>query len=193
LAKRSTTSFTKPFGVWRSRVFSCASASRARARIASRSVDTYFMRVDSLSVARSGSANVIIVAKAASAVSTMTAFWMLNMLCVNSNISAFPAFRVLELEIDHLLHDENADPHPEQAADNDHVACKGGEERAHIVRRSEVDHQHHGRRQRADDCCGGFCFLRHGLNLGAHLLALAKNARKICQRFREIAARLLLD
>ena len=62
-----------------------------------------------------------------------------------------------------------------------------------VLRAGEIDERHHRDRQRADDRRRGLRLHRHGLDLGFHLLAVAQHARKIAERFGEIAAGALLD
>src|SRR5262249_29307817 len=98
-----------------------ASRSRSRWRIFSRSSATDFMRLPSVSGDSSGIASVITVAIAATLVNSMARnlvsciFWMIRSIMTPRS----------EVEVDHLLHDENADAHPHGAAGHHHAAEVG--------------------------------------------------------------------
>src|SRR4051812_13338593 len=81
----------------------------------------------------------------------------------------------LNLEIDHLGHDEDADPHP------DHAAAAGddepliGEEVRHVIG-ADPPHEHEDdERERADDPGRRLRFRRHRPDLELHLGALAQH------------------
>src|SRR5262245_17662937 len=107
------------FGVCRSETlsFSRASRSRSRWRIFSRSVATDFMRLPSVSADRSGMASVITVAIAAMLASIIVRNLVSCSLAMMKSITAPPS----EVEIDHLLHDEDADAHPHRATGQHHA------------------------------------------------------------------------
>src|SRR3984893_4405479 len=56
----------------------------------------------------------------------------------------------LELEVDHLTHDEHAREHPGQAEDQHEVAGARIEQRHDVVGRRAIDHEHDGGRQRKE-------------------------------------------
>src|SRR5512139_1185858 len=74
-----------------------------------------------------------------------------------------------------------------------HAAERFGPQERDVARGGEIDEYHHEDRQRSDDGGGRFRFLRHRLDLGFHLLAIAQHARQVVEGFREVAAGPLLD
>src|SRR6202011_277099 len=170
--KSSTTLETSCFGVGRSDTFSVLERrSRSRCRIRSRSLATAFMRFARPSPANSGMISVYAVALTAIAASSMVmkcASWILS---TRKSIMAAPS----EVEVDHSLHYEDADGHPDHAANQHQLTGRVGPQQRDIVGGREVNQQHDDRRQRADDRRRRLGFHRHRLNLLGHLLAIAQH------------------
>src|SRR5665213_841985 len=107
----------------------CAMRSRSRARIFSRSTATDFMRLVSESVSSIGIVSVNTVAMAATEALTIATDLTLNELIRKSSIGPlrpYPSadlFQALEIEIDHLLHDQHAHRHPDDGR-GEHDAAK---------------------------------------------------------------------
>src|SRR5262249_53327354 len=99
----------------------------------------------------------------------------------------------LEIEIDHFFHDQYAHCHPDCRAGQHDVARRVGEKQRDVMWGGDIDQDHHGNRQGADDGGGGFWLLRHGLDFGPHFLSIAQYLGKVAERFGKIAAGLLLD
>src|SRR5712692_279926 len=70
-----------------------------------------------------------------------------------------------EVEVDHSLHYENADGHPDHAANQHQLTGRMGPQQRDVVGGRKVDQQHDDRRQRADNARGRLGFHRHRLNL----------------------------
>src|SRR5450755_2762088 len=188
--KSSTTLETSCFGVCRSDTFSFLERrSRSRCRIRSRSLATAFMRLASPSPANSGIINVYAVALTAMAASTMEtnrASWIFSI----RKLNMLPPS---EVEVDHSLHYENADGHPDRAAKQHQLTGWMGPQQRNVIGGREVDEQHDDRRQRTDNARGRLGFHRHRLNLLGHLLAIAQHLGQVAQGLRQVAAGLLLD
>ncbi len=105
----------------------------------------------------------------------------------------YAARRASEIEIDHLAHDHDADEHPDRAAREHHAPHRVRPEELDVLRAGDVDEGHHRQWQRADDGRGCLRLHRHRLDLGFHLLAVTQDAGQVSERFRQIAAGLLLD
>src|SRR5256885_11979982 len=97
------------------------------------------------------------------------------------------------LEADHLLHHRDAAGHPDAATGEHNVAHALGEEKVDVIRCGKIDERGDHHRQRADNHGRSFRFRRHRLDLALQALAVTEHPGKIAQRFRKIAARLLLD
>src|ERR1700684_3769942 len=85
------------------------------------------------------------------------------------------ALAILDLEIDHLGHDEDADPHPHHAAEAGDDQPLIAEEVAHIFGADPPDEQEHDEGQRADDPGRSLGLRRHRPDLELHLGALAQH------------------
>ena len=110
-------------------------------RILSRSSAITFMRWFICSRASMGTTMERMVANTAIAAVTVAMNCML--VTVSTNVSmGGPDAAMLEFEIDHLAHDYDAEPHPEQAGENGQVAGLGGEQGADVVGCAHVDHDH---------------------------------------------------
>src|ERR1019366_3703827 len=137
--KSSTTLETNCFGVARSDTFSALERrSRSRCRIRSRSLATAFMRFCRASPANSGMISVYAVAPTAIAASSIVmkcASWILS---TRNSIIAAPS----EVEVDHFLHHEDADGHPERAADQHQLTGRVDPQQLDVAGRREVNEQH---------------------------------------------------
>src|SRR5262249_51958629 len=168
-----------------------AMRSRSRWRIFSRSSDTAFMRRPRLSPATSGMAKVNTVAPAAMAAKIIASRRVSCSLSIRKSsiarilVGAYPypktgthfwgACAVSEVEVDHLLHHHHADEHPRRAAGEHHAAERGGPQKLDVGRAGDVDEQHHGDRQRADDGGRGLPFHRHAAHFPRPLLPVASH------------------
>src|SRR3954447_21403393 len=192
--KRSTILAMYCFGDWRSETFSFsprASRSRSRWRIFSRSSATDFIRLSSTFGESTGIASVSTVATAATAASSAVSC-LTPMLYIDS-ISVQSMRCYSEVEVDHLLHHEDAHAHPHGASRHHEAAEVRRPKQFDVIRAGEPDQGADADRQRADDRSGGFGFHRHGLDLGFHLLAVAQHARQVAERLGQVAAGLLLN
>src|SRR5271170_3426568 len=99
----------------------------------------------------------------------------------------------LDLEVDHLEHDEIAEQHPAGGRAEQYfgqlLVPNGGVE----FRRDELDDQKHADRQRRQDHGRGAALGGERVDLAPHLEALANDARKALEDFAEIAAGRALD
>src|ERR1700704_4772119 len=140
--KSSTTLETSCLGDWRSDPRSLLTRrSRSRCRIRSRSLPTAFMRFCRPSPANSGMISVYAVALTAIAASSMVmkcASWILS---TRKSIMAAPS----EVEVDHSLHYEDADGHPDHAANQHQLTGRVGPQQRDIVGGRVVDEQHDDR------------------------------------------------
>src|SRR5581483_10596920 len=177
-------------GDLRSAIFSPrARRSRSRCRIFSRSAPTDVISRDNVSGASSGIASVMTVAIAAIAENTIAAIRGLSSCSVRySNMGPDS-----EIEVYHFFHDQDAERHPDRAAEHHHAPERFGPKQLDVLWTRNVDEAGHRRRQAADDHGGGLRLHRHGLDLRLHLLALAQHPRQIAQGFRQVSAGLLLD
>src|SRR5579875_1205832 len=186
-------SFMYAFGSCRRLTFRLfESRSRSRARMRSRSLATLFIRRASVSVCRSGIASVRMVATVAIATRRPRRTRRSSSEYKRSIISA-PSAKRLEVEAHHLLHDENADRHPECADAHDDLARRRRPKKLDIFRAREIDQSADDEGQGADDHRGGPGFGRQRLDLSLHLFAFAQNSRKIGQCLGKAAARFLLN
>src|SRR6185295_18589636 len=109
-----------------------ASLSRSRWRIFSRSSATDFMRLSSTLGDRTGMASVSTVATAATAANKAVS--CLTPMLYSQSISVQSIGYFSEVEVDHLLHHENADGHPYGASCDHEAAHIGGPKQFDIVR-----------------------------------------------------------
>src|SRR4051812_3074246 len=176
----STMRFMNCLGVWRSCTLSPrASRSRSRCRIFSRSTETAFMRRVRSLRASSGMASVITVAIAAMAANTLAIIFGSWSFSIRN--STMPPR--LKIEIDHLLHHEDADHHPHRAACHHQASGLMRPQQLDVTWARDIDEDHDGKRQRRDNDGGSLCLHRHRLDLGLHLLAVAQHARQVAERF----------
>src|ERR1700709_134567 len=146
--KSSTTLEMSCFGAWRSETFSVLERrSRSRWRNRSRSLATAFMRFASPSPANSGMISVYAVALTAMAASSIVMKCGSGILSTRNPIMITPS----EVEVDHFFHHEDADRHPDRAADQHQLTGRMGPQQRDIVGGRQVDQQHDDRRQRAAD------------------------------------------
>src|SRR5438309_11878833 len=85
----------------------------------------------------------------------------------------------LDLEVDHLGHDQGAKAHPDHTADPGNDEPLVSEELAHVMR---VDHVHEGEDDEgegADDVGRRLRFRTHRTDLQFHLGALTKHVREV--------------
>src|ERR1700741_5595265 len=125
------------------------------------------MRLSRGSTKTNGIASVNTVAAAATAANSIVSVLTLSALTRISIID-----QRLEIEIDHFFHDQYAHRHPDCRPGQHDMSGRMREKQRDILWAGDIDEDHHGDRQRADDGSRGFCFLRHGLNLGPHFLAI---------------------
>src|SRR3954467_1143722 len=85
----------------------------------------------------------------------------------------------LNLEVDHLGHDEHAEAHPDEPAEPGDDQALVDEELAHISRVDEPDEREDDEGQGADDPGRGLGFRRHRLDLQLHLGALPEHVGEI--------------
>src|SRR4051794_33382866 len=78
----------------------------------------------------------------------------------------------LDLEVDHLGHDQAADTHPDQAADAGDFKPLVAEEAVHVIGVDHVHEREDHERKRSDDVGRGLRFRAHGTDLELHLRAL---------------------
>src|SRR5204863_7078011 len=126
-----------------------------------------FMRLLSTSGASTGMASVSTVATAATAASSAVSC-LTPMLCIES-ISVQSIGCCSKVEVDHLLHHEDADAHPHGASRHHEAAELRRPKQLDVIRAGEPDQRPDTDRQRADDRSRCLGFHRHGLDLGLHL------------------------
>src|SRR5580704_7805443 len=126
-----------------------ASRSRSRWRIFSRSSATDFIRLLSTSGASTGMASVSTVATAATAASSAVS--CLTPMPYIDSISVESIGCCSKVEVDHLLHHEDADAHPHGASRDHHVAGVRRPKQFYVIRAGEPDQCSDADRQGADD------------------------------------------
>src|SRR6185312_8535506 len=152
------------------RVLSCCAPPRRRAissaRIFSRSRATRLMRCFIETPPRPSSEKPNVKTTAAAAIAASAAI-------MKSRVKICSIAPASEVELDHAVHHEAADPHQHRGDAEPDQTDGGREQRNHVAGRRERHEDRDDERQRADDTGGGLGFRRHRLDLLLHLLAVA--------------------